>query len=147
MKDISLVKLTALTADQQKDLLELLIEADMADLADGAAWLNDAVVNSVAAVGALESPGGRLVGFARALGDGVSDCYIQDVAVRRDRRGQHIGKALIELLLQELSAKNIDWVGLIATPGNADFYRKLGFEELKEHTPMRLKAAGQKKNL
>ena len=50
-----------------------------------------------------------------------------------------MGKLLMEFLLDELAARNIDWVGLIATPGKVDFYRKLGFEVLNEYTPMVLK--------
>ena len=80
----------------------------------------------------------RLIGFARALGDQVSDCYIQDVAVSKEFRGNGIGKALVKHILQSLKEKNIDWVGLIATPGKAEFYRKLGFEIMPEYTPMRL---------
>lgn len=139
MENIRLHKLTALTVREQQELLELFVQADFSELEDGAAWLNTAVANSVAAVGAVDKITGSLVGFARALGDGVSDCYIQDVTVHVHYRKRGIGKAMVEFLLQELASQNIDWVGLIATPGNADFYRRMGFEEMSGHTPMRLK--------
>lgn len=126
-----------LSAEQQLQLLELFAEAEFADITEDTQWLADAVANSVAAVGAFDCCG-KLIGFARALGDGVSDCYIQDVAVRKDCRRNGIGKALVEQLLAQLKEKNIDWIGLIATPGKADFYRHLGFEVMSEHTPMRL---------
>ena len=54
-----------------------------------------------------------------------------------------IGKALVKELLALLKEKNIDWVGLVATPGKAEFYRKLGFEVMTGYTPMHL----QQKNL
>ena len=126
-----------LPENHRHQLLELFAEADFADTADGTQWLAAAVENSLAAVAAFDE-NDRLIGFARALGDNVSDCYIQDVAVRKEFRGQGIGKALVKALLDILKEKNIDWIGLIATPGKADFYRKLGFEVMEKHTPMRL---------
>ena len=62
----------------------------------------------------------------------------QDVTVDKRFRKNGIGKALVSELLRLLNEKNIDWVGLIATPGKAEFYRKLGFEIMQDYTPMRL---------
>lgn len=130
--------LESLDCKQQQQLLELFLEADFADAADGADWLDNAVRGSLSAAGAFDSFD-NLIGFARVLGDGVSDCYIQDVTVKTDCRGQGIGKALVKYLLCQLQKNGIDWVGLIATPGKADFYRELGFEAMEGFTPMRLK--------
>lgn len=127
-----------LTGHDARELLELFAEAEFADFADGFEWLQDAVAGSLEAVVA-RNEAGKIIGFARALGDGVSDCYIQDVAVRIDCRRNGIGKALINALLKRLRARQIDWVGLIAAPGKADFYRQLGFEVMADFTPMRLK--------
>lgn len=120
------------------ELLELFAGAEFAELSDGSEWLNAAVKGSMLAAGAF-APDGSLIGFARVLGDGSSDCYIQDVTVRSDCRKQGIGQNLVKFLIAELRARNIDWIGLIATPGKADFYRKMGFEVMENHTPMRLK--------
>ena len=137
MIEYSVKSLKTLSEKQQLQLLELFAEVEFAEYTADTQWLSDAVANSVAAVGAFDT-GGNLIGFARALGDQVSDCYIQDVAVRKDCRQSGISKALVTELLQILHEKNIDWVGLIATPGKAEFYRKLGFEIMTDHTPMRL---------
>ncbi len=137
MNSYSVKTIKTLSANEQHQLLELFAEADFAEFSEDTQWLADAVSNSVTAAAAFDSKG-NLIGFARALGDQVSDCYIQDVAVRKEFRGNGIGKALVKHILQVLAEKNIDWVGLIATPGKADFYRKLGFEIMPEHTPMRL---------
>ena len=130
--------ISELSANDAGDLLAMFADAEFADISDGVEWLHAAVANSLAAA-AVRDRSGRLIGFIRALGDGVSDCYIQDVVVRSDHRGQGIGKALVIAMLEHLKARNIDWIGLIATPGNAEFYRRLGFEELTGFTPMRLK--------
>ena len=135
MKDFQLKVLTGLDQLQQQALLELFAEADFIDSGEDATFLNAAVAGSLLAVGAF-SADNQLIGFARALGDGVSDCYIQDVVVRRDFRGQHIGQALVNFLVGQLQNRGVDWIGLVATPGNAGFYRQLGFEPLENHTPM-----------
>ena len=133
----SIKEVKTLEKQHQYQLLELFAEADFAEFSEDTQWLADAVNNSVTAVAAFDESN-RLIGFARALGDQVSDCYIQDVAVSKEFRGNGIGKALVKHILQSLKEKNIDWIGLIATPGKAEFYRKLGFEIMPEYTPMRL---------
>lgn len=130
--------ITELNDREAAELLTLFAGAEFAELSDGSEWLNAAVKGSMLAAGAF-APDGSLIGFARVLGDGTSDCYIQDVTVRSDCRKQGIGQQLVKFLIAELRARNIDWIGLIATPGKADFYRKMGFEVMENHTPMRLK--------
>ena len=65
-----------------------------------------------------------VVGFARALCDDLSNGYISMVAVVPDRRGQGIGRKLIEYLIHD--NPNITWV-LRARPGSEGFWEKLGF--------------------
>src|SRR6267142_5249830 len=50
----------------------------------------------------------RIVGFARALCDGVSNGYISMVAVALDRRGQGIGRELVRRLTKD--DVEITWV-------------------------------------
>lgn len=145
MSEVSFRKIESLSAENAQDLFALFLESDFALPADGFEWLNDAIQGSMLAVGAFDQ-NGSLVGFARALGDNSSDCYIQDVTVSAALRGHGIGSGLVQYLLAELSKLHVDWVGLIATPGKADFYRRLGFEEMKEHTPMILKNLEQWEN-
>lgn len=81
---------------------------------------------------------GNLIGIARALSDGCSDAYIQDVVVLSKHRKQGIGKAVINFLIKELKKYHIDWIGLIGEPGTQSFYESLGFKEMKNHIPMKL---------
>lgn len=83
--------------------------------------------------------GDRLVGMARALGDGVSDAYIQDVVVVPELRNRGIGARLVALLRDECARRGILWVGLIAQPGTEAFYRRLGFRVMEGHLPMRFR--------
>jgi predicted N-acetyltransferase YhbS len=68
--------------------------------------------------------GERVVGFARALCDDVSNGYIGTVAVAEDFRRQGVGRELVERLIGD--DKNITWV-LRAGRGSAQFWRKMGF--------------------
>ncbi len=83
--------------------------------------------------------GSRAIGMARALSDGYSDAYIQDVVVCNAYQGCGIGKKLVSLLVEYLKKEGIDWIGLVAKPGTRQFYRKLNFEVLKDHYPMQLR--------
>ena len=76
------------------------------------------------AVIALE--GARVVGFARALCDGVSNGYISMVAVAVDLRQQGIGRRLVEYLMEGNNDEDITWV-LRAGRDSRGFWERLGF--------------------
>ena len=71
---------------------------------------------------------GRIIGFARALSDGVFNAAIYDVVVHKDHQGKGIARLLLENLLDEL--KNVSCIHLISTTGNTTFYEKCGFKKL-----------------
>lgn len=66
----------------------------------------------------------RVVGFGRALCDGVSNGYISMVGVAADRRGQGIGRKLVECLIQD--DVNLTWV-LRAGRDSEGFWKRMGF--------------------
>jgi ribosomal protein S18 acetylase RimI-like enzyme len=74
-----------------------------------------------------KEPEGRIVGMGRAISDGVSDAYIQDVVVLRSHRGRGIGAELVRRLAEHCASHGISWVGLVAEPGTQPFYERLGF--------------------
>jgi predicted N-acetyltransferase YhbS len=69
--------------------------------------------------------GARVVGFARALCDGISNGYISMVAVAEDYRGRGIGRNLIQSLIGD--EPGITWV-LRAGHGSREFWEKMGFK-------------------
>ncbi|MBI5480096.1 MAG: GNAT family N-acetyltransferase [Deltaproteobacteria bacterium] len=83
-------------------------------------------------------PGGRVVGMGRAISDGVSDAYIQDVVVLRELRGRGVGRELVRRLTARCVAAGIGWIGLIAEPDTQGFYEPLGFAPLVGFQPMLL---------
>lgn len=68
--------------------------------------------------------GERVVGFARALCDDVSNGYIGTVAVAEDFRKKGIGRELVQRLIGD--DPNITWV-LRAGRGSEKFWKKMGF--------------------
>jgi len=79
---------------------------------------------------------GRVIGTGRAVSDGVSDAYIQDVAVAPSSRGKGVGSRIIQGLVARLKAADIGWIGLIAERGSRPFYEGLGFQAMPDSTPM-----------
>ena len=65
-----------------------------------------------------------MVGFARALCDGVSNGYLSMVAVAEDRRGQGLGRELVRRLIGD--DPDMTWV-LRAGRGSEGFWEKMGF--------------------
>jgi ribosomal protein S18 acetylase RimI-like enzyme len=72
---------------------------------------------------------GRIVGFGRALSDGVFNAAIYDVVIHCDFQKQGIAKKIVENLLTQL--KDVSCVHLISTTGNENFYNKIGFRKIK----------------
>ena len=69
--------------------------------------------------------GSRVVGFARALCDGVSNGYISMVAVAAERRREGIGRQLVDFLMGD--DPGITWV-LRAGRGSEEFWSRVGFK-------------------
>ena len=78
----------------------------------------------------------KIVGIGRAISDGVSDAYIQDVTVDQKLRCQGIGTAIIRSIIADLRRHDIDWIGLIAERGTHPFYDKLGLTAMINAVPM-----------
>jgi ribosomal protein S18 acetylase RimI-like enzyme len=73
----------------------------------------------VAAVGAA------IVGFARALCDGVSNGYLSMVVVAPEFRSRGIGRRLVTAIVGD--DPDVTWVLRAGRPGAAEFWRRLGF--------------------
>jgi GNAT superfamily N-acetyltransferase len=78
-------------------------------------------------VGAYETGTGRMVGFARALSDGVSLAYLADVFVVDDARGRGVGTALVTAMVDDGPGAGFRW--MLHTADAHDLYRRFGFTE------------------
>ena len=70
----------------------------------------------------------RMVGFGRAISDGVYQAAIYDVAVVPEFQGEGIGAIIVKEILTRVSGCT---VLLYAAPGKEDFYKKFGFRKMK----------------
>jgi len=106
------------------------------ETADGCTWIDTMVSQSFCFVVAFL--GNQPIGMGRAVSDGVSDAYIQDVVVLKQFRGAGTGNKIINKIIEFLESKHIGWIGLIAEPGTQRFYQQLGFAVMEGYTPMLL---------
>jgi GNAT superfamily N-acetyltransferase len=69
-----------------------------------------------------------LIGFARAISDGVTQAAVYDVAVLPAFQGNGIGKLMMEQIVSSLPGCSFI---LYASPGKEPFYEKLNFRKMK----------------
>jgi len=74
---------------------------------------------------AIDSDRDELVGFARALTDGVFVAVVLDVIVAGNRRGEQIGRMLMQEMLRRLDGVNS--IELVCQPDLEAFYAQWGF--------------------
>jgi ribosomal protein S18 acetylase RimI-like enzyme len=85
--------------------------------------------------------GDQLIGFGRAISDGVYQAAIYDVAIVPEFQRRGIGAAVIREILARLSHCNVI---LYASPGKEGFYRKLGMRKMKTGMALFLNAEEKK---
>ena len=114
-------------------------EEEIRRLYEGAGWtaytenmplLERGYRNSLLVLAAYED--GVPVGIARAVGDGVTVVFIQDVLVLPDRRRRGIGTALVKAVLDRYPGVRQIQLTADDTPELNAFYRSLGFSGLSE---------------
>jgi len=78
-------------------------------------------------VAAYHRETGALVGFARAISDGVGFAYLADVFVVAAHRGHGLGKGLVSLMIDEGPGPHFRWT--LFTSAAHGLYRQFGFAE------------------
>jgi ribosomal protein S18 acetylase RimI-like enzyme len=72
--------------------------------------------------------GGKMVGFGRAISDGIYQAALYDVAVVPECQGKGIGAQIVKALLFRVPTCNVI---LYASPGKEGFYETLGLRKMK----------------
>ncbi len=78
-------------------------------------------------VGAYRQHDGAMVGFARAFSDGYTLAYLADVFVDPAARGQGIGQALVEFMIEHGPGPHFSW--MLHTRDAHGLYRRFRFAE------------------
>ena len=71
------------------------------------------------------APDGAMAGFARAISDGISLAYLADVFVLPAHRGQGLGAALIDFIIEQGPGAHFRW--MLHTGDAHGLYAKAGF--------------------
>jgi GNAT superfamily N-acetyltransferase len=87
-----------------------------------------AALDASPAVGAWH--GSSLVGFARAVTDGILRAYVEDVVVEPDWRDRGIGRALLAGLMEQL--RPIPVVTLFCSPDLVRYYEASSFRRTRQ---------------
>lgn len=72
--------------------------------------------------------GSQLIGFGRALSDGVYQAAIYDVAIAPEFQGRGLGRTIMTSILSRIAHCNVI---LYASVGKEGFYKTLGMRRMK----------------
>ncbi|GAA0076673.1 hypothetical protein UT300005_10510 [Clostridium sp. CTA-5] len=70
----------------------------------------------------------KLIGFGRAISDGIYQAAIYDVAVLPEYQGKGVGRKVVESIKKCIPQCNFI---LYASPGKEVFYEKMNFKKMK----------------
>lgn len=91
----------------------------------GRADVNHQLSGAWRLVGAYERPSGRMVGFARAMSDGVALAYLADLFVVDELRGNGVGKGLVRAMIDDGPGADFRW--MLHTSDAHRLYERFGF--------------------
>ena len=75
----------------------------------------------------------QIVGFGRALSDGIFRSVLWDIVIDQSYQGKGYGKVIVKALLESKSVMNTKKIYLMTT-NKKDFYTQLDFEEVNQQT-------------
>ena len=118
------------TEFNEEEILRLYSEVGWTAYTERMPALREGYKNSMLILGAYEND--ELLGIIRAVGDGYTIVFIQDILVYPSRQRQGVGTALLKAVLDRYSEVRQIELATDNTPKTIAFYKSLGFSEMSE---------------
>lgn len=115
---------------KEEEILRLYSEVGWTAYTNNMPALEQGYRNSLLVLAAYES--NELLGIIRAVGDGFTIVFVQDILVYPDRQRQGIGTALLKTLLDRYPHVRQIELATDNTPKTIAFYKSIGFSEFSE---------------
>lgn len=124
------MKIKEYTVYREDEILRLYTEVGWTAYTENLAALERGYRNSLLVLAAYEND--ELLGIVRAVGDGATIVFVQDILVFPARQRQGVGTALLQAVLDRFSDVRQIMLATDNTPKTVAFYKSLGFTELSE---------------
>ena len=115
---------------QEDEILRLYTEVGWTAYTDDMAALRQGYEHSLLVLAAYEND--ELLGVIRAVGDGATIVYVQDLLVLPKWQRQGVGTALVQAVLDRYADVRQIVLATDNTPGTVAFYKSLGLLEFAE---------------
>ena len=114
----------------EAEILRLYRSAGWTAYTDQPEVLRKGFENSMLTLAAYE--GNQLLGIIRAVGDGHTIVFVQDILVFPEHQRKGIGSALLQAILNRYSHVRQIELATDNTPKSIAFYKSMGFREMSE---------------
>ncbi len=88
--------------------------------------INTMLKNSYLTLAFIED--GKLIGFCRAISDGIYKAFVFDVIVHHEYQNRGFGKEIMNTLMNHETLSDVGHIELYCSDKISGFYKKLGFE-------------------
>ena len=114
----------------EQEILPLYASVGWTAYTDHPEQLRKGFENSMLTLAAYE--GNQLLGIIRAVGDGHTVVFVQDILVFPEHQRKGVGSALLQAILDRYSHVRQIELATDNTPKTIAFYKSMGFREMSE---------------
>ena len=118
------------TEYREEEIRRLYTEVGWTAYTENMSALEQGYRNSLLVLAAYEND--ELLGIVRAVGDGCTIVFVQDILVFPEKQRHGVGTALLKAVLDRYADVRQIELTTDDTPETAAFYRSLGFSEFSE---------------